>query len=191
VTGIIDALLPGGQFCGEKAIAMRIRLISGLLFFASIAAFAQQPAQHEGPWRVAAIIGHTLIPARHSAERVLIPSWGLDLEYWFHERWGFGLHSDIEIESFLIQRGAEELVERQYPLIITADLLWKPWKGLVFQFGPGIELEQSEDLWVIRTGVEYEIELGQHWDLAPVFFYDTRLEAYDSWTLGLGVGYRF
>lgn len=170
---------------------MRVLLVSAFLGVVLFTAQAQPAENHGRSWRGAVIIGHTLIPARHTAERVFIPSWGLDLEYWFDRQWGLGLHSDIEIASFVIQRGAEEQVVRAYPLIATLDLLWKPWKGLAFQFGPGVEFEKTENLWVLRTGVEYEIELGHHWDLAPVFFYDTRFEAYDAWTMGLGVGYRW
>lgn len=146
---------------------------------------------HFRPFRVAVLIGHTFIPARHSSERLIIPSWGLDLEYWFNSKWGLGLHNDVELQSFLIEKGADEIVEREYPLVITLDALYKPWKGLVLQLGPGYELERTENYFLVRFGLEYEIDLPGHWDIAPTFFYDTRDRVYDTWSIALGVGKRF
>jgi len=151
----------------------------------------QSAAHHFRPFRVAVLIGHTFIPARHSSERLIIPSWGLDLEYWFNPKWGLGLHNDIELQSFLIEKGEDEIIEREYPLVLTLDALYRPWKGLVLQFGPGYELETTESFFLVRTGVEYEFELPGHWDISPSFFYDTRDRLYDTWSIALGVGKRF
>lgn len=148
-------------------------------------------AHHFRPFRVAVLIGHTFIPARHSSERLIIPSWGLDLEYWFNPKWGLGLHNDVELQSFIIEKGADEIVEREYPLVITLDALYKPWKGLVLQLGPGYELERTENYFLVRFGLEYEFDLPGHWDIAPTFFYDTREKVYDTWSIALGVGKRF
>ncbi len=143
------------------------------------------------PFRVAVLIGHTLVPATGGAERAFIPSWGLDLEYWPVRNWGIGLHNDLEIETFLVEGPGDELVDRRYPVVLTLDVLYRPWKGLVLQAGPGLELEQREDFFLFRFGLEYEFELGHYWDIAPSVYYDTRRDAFDTYSVALGVGKRF
>lgn len=158
---------------------------------------AEHPAPDEDPadfphHRIALLLGHTHVPANAEGDGMLIPSWGLDYEYWFNPRWGLGLHTDLELQTFLIDRSGEDLLERDYPLVLTLDALYKPWKGLVIQLGPGYELERNENFYLVRVGLEYEIEMGhRNWDLSPSVFYDTRIDAYDSWSIALGVGKRF
>ena len=146
----------------------------------------------KGYFRVAVLIGHTFVPMGPEPDRLSVPSWGRDLEYWFNHRFGLGLHNDLEIETFLVEHdGHEEVLMREYPLVLTFDVLYKPWKELVFMIGPGLELERNEDFFLIRAGVEYEFEIGSGWDLFPSFFYDSRQNAYDTWSIGLGVGKSF
>lgn len=160
-----------------------------------ISAFGQNhdSAEKSFPhFRIAGLIGHTFIPTSVSAQaRMVIPSWGLDVEYWFNERIAIGLHNDIEIQSFLIEKDGDEVLEREFPLVLTLDALYKLPNGLVFGLGPGYEIEPNESFFLIRAGVEYEIELHHHWDLSPTVFYDTRFEANDTWTFAIGIGKRF
>lgn len=151
-----------------------------------------QKTEHSFPhYRVALLIGHTAVPAGTDDNHMFIPSWGLDLEYWFSPQWGIGLHNDMELQSFVIEHENYEVLEREYPLVITLDAIYKPVGELVFQFGPGYELERNENFFLIRAGVEYEFELPHHFDLAPAFFYDSRIQANNTWTIALGVGKRF
>lgn len=147
----------------------------------------------DGHFRASLVIGHTLIPSLvdGSKENIMVPSWGMDLEYWMNHKWGIGLHNDIEVETFEVLSTEQEYVERVYPIVFTLDVLWRPWKGLVLLAGPGVEFERNEDLELVRLGAEYEIEIFDSWDLSPNFFYDARFEAFDTWSIGLGVGKRF
>ena len=85
----------------------------------------------------------------------------------------------------------QEELERISPLVVTLDALYKPWRGLVLQIGPGIEFEKNENYPLLRAGIEYEFELNHHWDIAPTVFYDTRFSEYHTWSIALGVGKRF
>jgi hypothetical protein len=141
-------------------------------------------------FRVAAFIGHTSVPVAHTSQRVFIPSWGIDLEYWINPKWGLGLHNDIEMEPLIIEQ-SEEDTEYKYLFVFTLDGLYKPWKDLVLQAGGGIEVVQEESFAIFRLGVEYEFEIGNHWDLFPSLIYDTSLGSFHAITIGFGVGKRF
>ena len=142
--------------------------------------------------RLALLIGHTFVPNRLETAGLFVPSWGLDYEVWFGRDFGLGLHSDIELETFVIEKASGgETLEREYPVVATLDVLWRAMGGLVLELGPGIELEPKESLFVVRGGVSYEIEIQDGWDLAPSAFYDVRPGHFDAWTIGLGVGRRF
>jgi hypothetical protein len=179
----------------------RLSYVMAIIVLFSINGFSQHLGGHQAHhkeevhphYRIAALIGHTLIPAEDAGENFFIPSWGLDVEYWFNQKWGLGLHSDLEIETFVIlSNNAEgEELERLSPLVLTLDALYKPWKGLVLQVGPGIEFERSENFALLRLGIEYEFEIHDHWDIAPTFFYDSRLDEYQTWSFALGIGKRF
>ncbi|MER2999167.1 hypothetical protein [Pontibacter populi] len=144
-------------------------------------------------FRVSAMLYHTYIGTEtvEGKELLIVPSVGLDLEYWFNEKWGIGSHNDLEHTSFIVKHGDTDILERESPVLLTVDALWRPWKGLVLLAGPGVELEKQENLLVFRGGVEYEIEIGKHWDVAPTIFYDSRIDAYDSFSIGIGIGKRF
>ncbi|MCB0571636.1 MAG: hypothetical protein KDC66_17820 [Phaeodactylibacter sp.] len=154
-------------------------------------ATSEEEAHAVEHWRAALLIGHTFVPAGEAKDHLAIPSWGVDLEYWVSHKWGLGLHSDLEIQSFIVERDNEELLEREYPAVLTMDVLFKPWRGLAVQAGPGIEIEPKENFFLVRFGIEYEFEVGHGWDIAPNLFYDTRSEAFDTWSIALGVGKRF
>ncbi len=146
------------------------------------------------PFRIALLIGHTLIPEEHAEENFFIPSWGLDIEYWLSSKFGLGIHNDLEIETFVIinEQGEMDELERVSPLVLTFDLLYKPYKGLVLQLGPGIEIEKDENYTLFRTGIEYEFEINHHWDISPTVFYDSRFDGgYHTWSIALGIGRRF
>ena len=139
------------------------------------------------------MLDHTYIGTEtlKGKEYLVVPAIGLDAEYWFNGKWGIGLHNDLELVTYEVQREGEHLFERNSPVLLTVDGLWKPARHFVFLIGPGVELEERETLLVVRGGVEYEIELSSHWDISPTIFYDTRLHAYDTFSFGIGIGKRF
>ncbi len=150
-------------------------------------------ANHPSGFRLGGVVGYVILPTAtaHGRESLILPSLGFDLEYWFSPKWGLGLHNDVELMVFEVETEEDLFIEREFPVLITLDALWKPWKGLVLFGGPGVELEPTEHYWVGRVGVEYEIPIGPSWDIFPMFFHDFRKGAYDTYSFGLGVGKRF
>ncbi|TXK28258.1 hypothetical protein FVR03_20945 [Pontibacter qinzhouensis] len=144
-------------------------------------------------FRCSVVLNHAYVGKHTSSgkEYMAVPALGFDAEYWFNHRWGIGLHNDLEILTQEVHRDGEHLFERNSPVLLTMDGLWKPSRHLVFLIGPGVELEEHEAHMVLRGGIEYEIELSSHWDIAPTVFYDTRLHAYDTFSFGIGIGKRF
>lgn len=177
----------------------RVSLVVSLGFVGIAYASAQHhntanSEEHEFKnFRIGAVMYHTYIGTKtlEGKDVLIMPSVGLDVEYWLNEKWGIGSHNDLEHTSFIVKHGDAEILERETPLLLTVDALWKPWKGLVLLAGPGIELEKEENLLVFRGGLEYEIEIGSHWDVAPTIFYDSRVDAYDTFSIGIGIGKRF
>lgn len=178
----------------RKGILLTVGLLFSVLLLAQHHPSITGMSSEENEWpnfRQAIVIGHTLIPVEATHDHIFIPSWGIDTEYWPSRRWGVGLHADIEIESFIILVEGGESVERINPVVVTLDALHRLKNGLIIVLGPGIELEQSREYALFRLGLEYEIPLGYHFDLAPTVFYDRRFDGYATWTVGLGVGKRF
>lgn len=175
-----------------------------LLFFIFLLYFTHaqaQPSSHEEPtteahsegshFRAAILIGHTLITPGNKDTRLFVPSWGFDLEYWKTHKLGIGLHTDVELQDFIVLNNEEEEIERKEPFVITVDGLYRLGKGLILMGGPGLEIEEEELFFLFRAGIEYEVNVGADWDLFPTLFYDQRLDGYSTLSIGLGVGRHF
>ena len=148
-------------------------------------------------FRVAINLGHGYIPSAsfgNDREFVVIPSWGLDLQYWFNPKLGVALRHDIEVAKYTRNnddRHSEDL-ERTNPVIVSLPVLYSPWdNGLTFLLGPGIELEGHQNFSVFRFGLGYEFEIGKHWDFAPEVVYDLKDGHINALTIAIGVGKRF
>jgi hypothetical protein len=165
-----------------------------ILFAQEHAAQIAEPEHSFKHFRASAALYHTYIKTESATDKkyLIVPSLGFDLEYWFTEKFGLGSHNDLELISFEVEKEGHTTLERENPMLFTMDALWKPYKGLVLLLGPGVEFEKTENLFVVRGGLEYEFELkSSHWDISPTIFYDSRRHAYDTFSFGLGVGKRF
>lgn len=144
--------------------------------------------------RVGLVVAHTYIPTNtiRGQETFIVPTIGLDIEYWVNHKWGIGLHNDLELEVFEVETDQGGIfIEKRFPILFTLDVLYKPYKGLVLLAGPGYEIEPNQNLYVFRAGIEYEVELNEVWDFAPVIVYDYRHNAFDTYSYGIGIGMRF
>ncbi len=140
--------------------------------------------------RLSVLLYHSYVRIRtpDGPHLVVIPSIGLDYEYWFTHRFGLGIHNDL-IFTHKVQE--DLLSDNAFPFLSSVDVLCKVHKGLVLLFGPGIEFEEKEHLFFFRGGLEYEINLGGHWDVCPTIFYDNRRNAYNTCSFGIGIGKTF
>lgn len=145
--------------------------------------------------KVALVLGHTHIPNAYQSttgsQAVIVPSWGLNYDYLFNERWSIGVHFDMEIATYIIENADGSDLERERPVIISLIGTYKLHKGLMIGGGFGKEFEAHQNFWVYKFGVEYEFELSEQWGLAPSLVIDIKENLYHSWTIGLGVGRRF
>lgn len=176
------------------------RIIKYLLIaflLSPIVSFAQEESHEENKphHRVSIMIAHTHIPkglpSVSGSGALIVPSWGFNYEYWFTSKWAIGLHNDMEISTYVIERPDGSELERSRPIIISLVGIYNPWKGLELITGFGREFEEHENFWVYRFGIEYELGIGHHWDIAPALTFDIKEDLYDSWTIGLVIGKRF
>ena len=177
---------------------LRLSSCIGLILF-TVSVFGQhQPISDHGKnedshFHISVAIGHTYLPeSTINGKRTLtLPSIGFDLEYCFNTKFGIGLHNDIELVVFGVEEDEGTVINREYPLLLTADFLYKPLHNLVLFVGPGVELEKEENFAVFRTGIEYMAYVNDRISFSPILFYDFRVDAYNSLSIGIGMGYRF
>jgi hypothetical protein len=137
------------------------------------------------------VIGHTFLPQNtvEGTSTFAIPSFGLDIEYFFSKKFGFGLHNDLELLNYKIKENNNSYINREYPLLVTADLLYKVNEEVIVFAGPGIEFEKERDLPVIRLGIEFLAHTGKHLTFSPIITYDHRIDAFNSLSVGIGIGF--
>ncbi len=143
-------------------------------------------------------IAHTRVSeaVHNDKEWIAVPSFSLNYDYIIGKKWAIGLHNDLILEEFTVGRkveGEEEIeeIERSYPLSSAVMISYNPLHHLVLAAGGGMEFSKSEHFPVIRFSVETPFHLNETWEMLSLISYDININAYNSFTIGLGVGYVF
>lgn len=140
--------------------------------------------------KLTAMMGYAFINnsfSDQSNDVLIVPAFGLNYDYIFKCGWGLGLHSDILLQQFKAEtHGNEEEVIRENPIAVLGLLHYKPHHRWTLSTGYGVEFEKSENLQLIRIGVEYGIELPKNWELGFALEFDFKPDAYNSLLFGVG-----
>lgn len=165
-----------------------------LLLLASFVSYSQEETEEEFPKHtLGLVLSHANISkgvTESGREWLSVPAWGLDYNYWINEKWAIGLHTDFIVEKIEVVENLnkeEETIERSYPIAPAMMGVYKPTKHSSFLFGVGAEFAKEENLFLNRVGYEWSTEVGKKWELALSLNYDIRWNAYDSYTLGIGI----
>lgn len=126
---------------------------------------------------------------------LILPFYGLDYNYRISEKFSIGLHTDFVVESFKVEKNLKsdtsEVVERTRPVAPAVMAFYKAGKHWSFGLGMGGEFAREENYWLNRAGVEYASEIRNGWEVSGGIQYDFRWKAYDTYTIGLGIGKSF
>lgn len=179
---------------------MKIKpLYSLALFLIVFQGFAQDESTHEAfhpHHSVGFIISHTNIKKGVTStgdnKWLSLPSWAINYNYKFKPKWAIGLHSDIVTETFEVEEHLKndeinEILERSFPVASALMLSYKPGKHFGFMIGSGGEFSHTGNLFLIRVGVEYGYHLTKKWELNGNITNDLKINAYNSWAIGMGL----
>lgn len=124
-------------------------------------------------------------------QTLALPCWSLDYNYHFSAQWALGLHTDFILEKFRIESsGGDELTERSYPVapaIIAMHNISPHWE---VQLGPGIEFAKEDNVFLIRAGAEYSVDLPKEWEVFGSLCYDIKWDTYSTLTISMGISKR-
>ena len=157
---------------------------------------------------IALVISHTHIKSGVKNDTgdnwMALPSFGLNYNYSFNEKLALGLHNDIIIEEFIVEdkNHSEEIhakneeveipgIERGRPIASAVILTYKPHKHIALIAGGGMEFSKHENFALIRFGVEFPFHIPNDWEILGVMAYDINIDAYDSFTFGIGIAKLF
>lgn len=145
--------------------------------------------------KLALIIGHAHVPAGVDLDGdkawTVLPSWGIDYDYRLNEKWSLGLHTDMVVESFEYEGEDEIFYKRTRPFLAVISGGRKFGEHLTLLVGGGVELAKEENLKVVRVGLDYSWELSSDCEIGASLMSDFKIDAYNSWVLGLGVAKLF
>ena len=97
--------------------------------------------------RVMIMLGHVFIPkalnlAEGQGRGVALPVWSIGYNYHLHEKWVIGLHTDITVQSFEVERGSKEAqLDRSYPIAPTLMVGHRVLEHGTILVGGGYEIE--------------------------------------------------
>jgi hypothetical protein len=125
---------------------------------------------------------------------LIVPSFAVNYNYSFNHKWSLGLHTDLIIEDFIVEReGSNEgFLERDLPFSALVVGSHKLSESFGIAVGLGAEWETNENFAVARFGAEYGIEIPiKEMEVIFAFNYDVIFNAYDSFNLGIGIAKKF
>jgi hypothetical protein len=169
-----------------------------LFIFTTVLAVAQNDTHHvfHPHHTLGLIISHTQvsqgIQANGNKKWLSLPSWGINYNYKFSKKWAIGLHSDIVTEDFAVQEHSKSssnstVLERSYPIASAVMASFKPGKNFNYLFGAGGEFAHTGNLFLVRVGLEYGYHINKKWELNANITNDLKINAYNSWAIGMGV----
>jgi hypothetical protein len=120
---------------------------------------------------------------------LVLPSLSLNYDYRIADKWALGIYTDLIAETFVIEKEDGTELERTNPFSLLGTGVFKPGKHSSFLVGAGVEFSKEKNLFVNRIGYEWGAEINKHWEVSGSFAYDIRWNAFDSYTIGLGVSY--
>jgi len=152
-----------------------------------------QHAEHEGPGhrhKVTLVLANSFLKndfEDNPNSILIVPTFGLNYDFFFHQKWGVGFHSDIVAQQYKVEThdGHEELI-RENPVALCAVGLFKPISALTLIAGYGVEIETHENIQILRFGVEYGFHLPGNWELGFALEFDRKINTYNSWVFGVG-----
>ncbi len=170
-----------------------------------------QEEHHEGHHKkhaISLVISHTHIKSGVKNETgdnwMALPSFGINYNYSFNEKWAIGLHNDIIIEEFIVEdknhegeihAKSEEVeipgIDRGRPIASAVMLTYKPHEHIALLAGGGMEFSKHENFALIRFGVEFPFHIPNDWEVLGVMSYDINIDAYNGFTFGFGIAKLF
>lgn len=166
-----------------------------LFFLYCLVAFTTVAQDEESmerkPHRLSVMMANSHIPRADDVNGgktfFIVPTWGVNYDYWLSERWAVGLHNDIILQQYKIEdREDGRIIERSFPISVSATALFKATEHWIFLAGMGREFEKHESFNLINVGVEYGVELPNDWELNFNLIYEDKFKVYDSWMFGIG-----
>jgi len=143
--------------------------------------------------KVALVFGYTHIPsafeAGESNNAVFVPTIGVDYSFQFSDKWRVGAVLDLELGDYLVDFDRRDL-SRERALVTGLIMGYEFTSNWSFLLGPGIEFEKNENLFILRSSLEYEFEFDKNWGIFPSVNYDFK-EEYSSWSINLGISKSF
>ncbi len=181
-----------------KKILVVILMVVGLTAFGQEQSSAGEEKFHP-KHSISLTIGHEHVfngrDENGKKNTLILPFWGIDYNFQFAPKFAIGLHTDLIVESFEVEKnlesGTEEVVERTRPIAPAVMGFYKPTKHWNFGLGIGGEFAKEENYLLARLGIEYGAEIGKEWEVFGGVQYDFRWKAYDTWTIGLGIAKGF
>ena len=151
-------------------------VLSGLLCCEAFA--AEEAGHHQFPHHHVAIFAGAGIErdGNHEEEGLAL---GLEYEVQWSEHWGIGVDAER-----LFGSGQHRSWVAVIPVSFHATESWRLFSG------PGIE-SGSEDKFLMRFGVAYEISLNEHWSASPEILVDFIEGGAKTYVIGIAVGYGF
>lgn len=191
----------------KKRIFTITLLILATLFSCDITAQESHSDEHSaghGKNKISIFTGFTHIPdAFYSHETheestgKWVPTLGVDYWYTSSDRFDFGAIVDIELDQYFINVEEEhetiKELERNNVVIVAAVAKYKPCHRLGIFAGPGVEFEfaeETKEFFVLKAGVEYEVEISHGWEITPSLSFDFK-EEYSAYSYGFSIGKRF
>lgn len=183
----------------------------GFVLFINVALIAQnehhEPTQHStetshGKNKISIFTGFTHVSSafyehetHEESTGKWIPTIGIDYTYHLNKKFLIGAIIDLEFDNYLIKLDNEDEKELERANVIVANIIgmYKLTEELGFYIGPGIETEfgkNSKNFFVLKMGLEYEIEITNGWEITPSFIYDWKHE-YSAFSYGFSIGKRF
>lgn len=166
--------------------------------FGVVALSAQHPTAKEHAFKpfhsVGFAIGHAHsfrgVGENGKRKTLVLPYFGLDYNFQVSHKWALGLHTDFINETFVVEKhGSDEELERSRPIAPAAMAMYNLSHHWKFGLGIGGELAKEGNLWLNRAAIEYAHAITKGWEVFGAFQYDIRWNAFDTWTIGLGIAY--
>ena len=179
------------QYMASKYVWL---IVFGIVMFSSKGQ-TEYEAEETGFHRLTLVMGHTVVPTGLDVDGrkkfLALASWGLDYDYWFHEKWAVGLHTDVVLENFNVEVSEsiskDEVLKRKSPLSLVPTGMYKPIEILSVLIGTGVEVSSNESLALARLGVDVGWEISKKYEVSFSFVSDFKFEAYNSYTVGIGI----